>query len=247
MNLISDILKNTVAVTVLSSAIHNAHQQSEEEANKNALLDAANKANQQQEGGDGDMPEIAYTDTMRLDATRVIREWSETDDLGEGEGYGDRLLALLVGTAADSDTDLTEDEVDYAGMVAELVGDYLEDKGIPGDDIDTLISSGDFDNDVAERVHEMLLDKLPQGDDAMNDDASRFVDGGDDDMLDATYRKVVAVRGGRKVKLKKRIAGTVRLTAAQKGAVRKMQRKAFSGGAKIKRAKSMRLRKKLGL
>ena len=81
----------------------------------------------------------------------------------------------------------------------------------------------------------------------MLDDAGRFVDGDDDAMLDATYRKVIAVRGGKKVRLRKRIAGTVRLSAAQKSAVRKMQRKAFSGAAKIKRAKSMRLRQKMGL
>ncbi|MFJ3487153.1 hypothetical protein ACIPL1_27595 [Pseudomonas sp. NPDC090202] len=241
-NLMSDILQKRAALQAAINKANGGETQQTPDP-KDALLDAANK------GGGDDVPDVVYTDNMRLDATQVVREWAETDDLGEGEGYGDRLLALIVGTAADSDTDLTEDEVDYAGMVAELVGDYLEDKGISADDIDTLISSGDFDNDVGERVHEALLDKMPQGEDAMTDDAGRFVDGDDDDdkMLDATYRKVLAVRGGRKVKLKKRIAGTVRLTAAQKSAVRKMQRKAFSGSAKIKRAKSMRLRKKMGL
>lgn len=204
-----------------------------------ALLDAANNS---------DTPDIVYSEEMRLDATRVIREWAETDDLDTDEGYGDRLLALIVGTAAHSDNDLTEDEVEYAGMVAELVGDILEKKGIPGDDIDALFADGNFDNEVGERVYELLLDKMPQGEDAVLDDAGKFVDGEDDDnMLDATYRKVIAIRKGKKVRLNKRIAGTVRLNAKQKAAVRKMQRKAFSGGAKIKRAKSMRLRRKMGM
>lgn len=205
-----------------------------------ALLDAANSG--------AETPDIVFSEEMRLDATRVIREWAETDDLDTDEGYGDRLLALIVGTAAHSDNDLTEDEVEYAGMVAELVGDILEKKGIPGDDIDALFADGKFDNDVGERVYELLLDKMPQGEDAVLDDAGKFVDGDDgDDMLDATYRKVIAVRKGKKVRLNKRIAGTVRLNAKQKAAVRKMQRKAFSGGAKIKRAKSMRLRQKMGM
>jgi hypothetical protein len=240
MNMLSDILKTATAV---GAAVQKANAGGDQNGPDN-MLDAANAANK----GDDQLPDVVYTEDMRLDATRVIGEWAQTDELAEGEGYGDRLLALIVGTAAHSDTDLTEDEVEYAGMIAELVGDILEDKGIPGDDIDALIEDGNFDNDVAERVHEALLDKLPNGEDAMNDDAGRFVDGEDDDkMLDATYRKVIAVRGGKKVRMKKRIAGTVRLNAAQKAAVRKMQRKAFSGGAKIRRAKSMRLRKKMGL
>ena len=239
MTMLSDILKNTNAV---AAAVHKAAAgQSDSNAN---MLDNANNAN-----NNAEVPAIVYTEDMRLDATRVIAEWAQTDELDGDEGYGDRLLALIVGTAAHSDNDLTEDEVEYAGMVAEVVGDYLEDKGIPADDIDALLGDASFDNDVAERVHEALLDKLPDGEEAMMDDAGRFVDGDetDDQMLDATYRKKVVVRGGKKIRINKRIAGTIRLNAAQKSAVRKMQRKAFSGAAKIKRAKSMRLRRKMGL
>lgn len=236
MNMVGDILKHTSAV---AEAVHKANQAQAPAQQPGNMLDNA-----------GQLPDVVYTEEMRLDAARVVREWAESDDMGEGEGYGDRLLALIVGTAAHSDAgdDLTDDEVEYAGMVSELVGDYLVDKGISESDVDALLGDAAFDNDVAERVHEALLDKLPSGEDAMLDDAGRFVDGGDDDnMLDATYRKMVVVRGGKKVRLNKRIAGSVRLTAAQKSAVKKMQRKAFSGAAKIKRAKSMRLRKKLGL
>jgi len=250
LNILTQILRNSAAVSAASqtaAAVITANADADALA-KAAMLDAANKGVDDGQGGGDDVPDIVYSEDMRLDATRVIREWSETDDLGPDEGYGQRLLALIVGTAAHSDNDLTEDEVEYAGMVAELTADYLEDKGIPEDDIDALFNDGNFDDEVAERVHEALLDKLPQGEDAMLDDAGRFVDGADDaNMLDATYRKVIAVRKGKKVRMNKRIAGTVRLTSAQKGAVRKMQRKAFSGGAKIKRAKSMRLRRKMGL
>ncbi|QLG96713.1 hypothetical protein HZF02_32875 (plasmid) [Pseudomonas yamanorum] len=243
MNMLSDILKSTAAV---GAAVQKANALASEQAQQpsQAMLDAAATAAAADEN---DLPAVVFTDTMRMDAASVVAAWAQSDELGEGEGYGDRLLALIVGTAAHSDTNLTEDEVDYADMVAELVGDYLEDKGISEDDIDGLIGEGDFNNDVGERVHEALLDALPDGEEAMIDDAGRFVDGEDDTMLDATYRKVFAIRGGKKVRRKKRISGTVRLNAAQKAAVRKMQRKSFSGGAKIRRARSMRLRKKMGL
>lgn len=190
-------------------------------------------------------PAVLFTEEMRQDAVSIVQEWAESD-LEAGEGFGDRLYALIVGSATDGDEDMTDDEAEYAASVAELVGDYLEGKGIDAADVESLLSDDpSFDNDVAARVHDALLDKLPQGDDAMLDDADKFVSGDDDEMLDAVYKKVVAIRGGKKVRIKKRISGKVRLTAAQKGAVRKMQRKTFSGAAKMKRAKSMRLRQRL--
>lgn len=201
-----------------------------------AMLDAVKPEN---------APAALYTDEMRQDAVAIVQEWAESE-LEDGEGFGDRLYALIVGSATDGDEDMSDDEADYAASVAELVGDYLEGKGIDTADVESLLSDDpSFDNDVAARIHDALLDKLPQGDDAMLDDADKFVSGDDDEMLDAVYKKVVAIRGGKKVRIKKRVSGRVRLTAAQKGAVRKMQRKAFSGQAKMKRAKSMRLRQRL--
>lgn len=214
----------------------------------NNMLDNANGDGSGSGNGDHasqlDDVKSVITDEMRVDAAAVVGEWADTDTLDEGEGFGDRLYALVVGTASDGDEDLTDDESEYAADVGELVGDYLEEKGIDAGDIDALLS--DFDNDVAARVHDALLDKMPQGDEAMLDDTDKFVHGADDaSMMDATYRKVLAIRGGKKVRIKKRIGGTVRLTAGQKSAVRKMQRKAFSGTAKRKRAKSMRIRMKM--
>lgn len=190
-----------------------------------------------------------FSDDMRRDAMSVIQEWAETTDgdLDDNEGLGDRLLALIAGTASEGEQDLTEEEAEYAAAVAELVGDYLESKGITADDVQALVGDFAFDNDTADRVHEALLDKLPQGEEAVLDDAGRFIDGDDDSLLDATYRKTLAIRGGKKVRISKRIAGNVRLSAKQKIAVRKMQRKAFSGAAKMKRAKSLRLRRRMGL
>lgn len=244
-NLLGSILMQSSALALAVAATT-----AQKPSAADALLDAA-KAKTDAEAAAALLDSRpVYTDEMRQDAVRVVQEWAETTDadLGDDEGLGDRLLGLIVGTAAEGDNAPTDDEAEYAASVAELAGDYLEGKGIPADDVDALVGDFDFPNELAERVHEALLDKLPQGDDAMMDDAGRFVDGEDDDkMLDATYRKTVAIRGGKKVRIKKRIAGTVRLSAKQKIAVRKMQRKAFSGAAKMHRAKSMRLRRKMGL
>lgn len=211
------------------------------------MLDNANGNGSGTGNGEHQLDDIksVFTDEMRVEAAAVVGEWADTDTLDEGEGYGDRLYALVVGTATDGEQDLTDDEADYAADIAELVGDYLEARGVDAGDIDALLD--EFDNDVAARVHDVLLDKMPQGDEAMLDATDRFVNGDADtgEMMDATYRKVLAVRAGKKVRINKRMGGTVRLTAGQKSAVRKMQRKAFSGTAKRKRARSMRIRMKM--
>jgi hypothetical protein len=49
------------------------------------------------------------------------------------------------------------------------------------------------------------------------------------------------------MRIKKRISGTVRLSAKQKVAVRKMLRKSHSAMATMKRMKSMKIRRKAGL
>lgn len=192
-------------------------------------------------------PAALFTDEMRQDAVAIVQEWAESE-LDEGEGFADRLYALIVGTAAaegDEEADLNEEQSELAAGYAELVGDYLESKGVESSDVDALLGGNLEDNELAARIHDALLDKLPQGEDAMLDDTDKFVSGDDDEMLDAVYKKVVAIRGGKKVRIKKRISGKVRLTAGQKTAVRKMLKKAQSGMAKAKRRKSMRMRTRL--
>ena len=66
-------------------------------------------------------------------------------------------------------------------------------------------------------------------------------------MLDATYKRALAIRNGKKTIIRKRISGTVRLSAKQKMAIKKAQRKAHSGAARAKRLKSMKRRQKMGL
>lgn len=234
-------LYRSVLATNVALAMAFASPAPAEQQLQNGMLDDAKNGENEDQG-----PGFVITDEMRQEAAGIVAEWADSE-LESGEGYADRLYALIVGAAgAGDDEELTDDEAEYAAILAELVGDYLEGKKIPEDDVDTLLGGDLEDNDVAARIHDALLDSMPQGDEAMMDDTEKFVLGESDEaMLDATYKKVMAIRGGKKVRIKKRIAGKVRLTAAQKGAVRKMQRKAFSGAAKMKRARSMRMHRKM--
>lgn len=65
--------------------------------------------------------------------------------------------------------------------------------------------------------------------------------------LDAAYKMKFAVRGGVKMRIKKRISGTVRLSAKQKLGIRKMHMKSHSAAARMHRMKSMRVRSRMGM
>jgi hypothetical protein len=190
----------------------------------------------------------AYTQAdVSLKTAAAMQEFAEItpDDLDTGEGMGDRLFAMFVGIVdADMDGEIGDDEADALELVAETAWDYLAGKGVPEDDIDALLN--DYDNDVAARVQELLAERLPEGDDAAANDMETFAfgDGSDEAALDAVYKKKVAFRKGKKVMIRKRVSGTVRLSAKQKMAVRKMLRKTHSAGATMRRAKSMRMRRK---
>ncbi|SET41631.1 hypothetical protein SAMN05216326_12575 [Nitrosomonas marina] len=196
-------------------------------------------------GGDGMGAAENYTMTeMKMAAASAIQQWIETDDLDDGESSSDRLLALMVGIADENkDGDITDDEQDVLGMALEAAWDYLSSKGVEDDDIDALLN--DFDDDAAERVRDLVASVLPEGEDAESEDIDSFAF--DSVALDAAYKRKIAVRGGKKVRIRKRVSGTVRLSAKQKLAIRKARRKSHSASAKMRRAKSMRVRKKAGL
>lgn len=187
---------------------------------------------------------------VALKAGAALQEWAETtpDDLGEGEGLADRLLGMMVGIAdVNVDGELGDDEQAVLTMALESAWDYLASKDVPEDDINALLN--DWSNDVASRVQELLAAKLPDGEEgaAADLDAFAFGDGGDEPALDAAYKMRVAVRKGKKVRIKKRVSGSVRLNAKQKMAVQKMLRKSHGAVAQMRRAKSMRVRRKSGL
>ena len=181
-----------------------------------------------------------------------VAEWgsgmSFIRDHDDGESYADRLMALFVGIAdANKDGDITDDEQGVLQVALNAAWDYLVKLGVTDEDASSLLN--DWDDDIADRVRDLVASALPDGDDEASADIDNFVFSDDDQepALDAVYRKVLAVRGGKKMRIRKRISGTVRLSAKQKLAIRKARMKSHSAGAMMRRMKSMRLRQKSGL
>lgn len=176
---------------------------------------------------------------VKLKTAAAVQEWLSTSegDLDDGESMADRLFALMVGIAdADQNGELDEDEEAVLNAALNAAYDYLESKGVAAEDIDGLLNEADAD--AAGRVIEMLQGVAEEDPESL-DDSDEFAFGAD--AMDAVYKKTMAVRNGKKVKINKRVSGTVRLTAKQKMAIRKAQKKAHSATAMRKRMKSAKV------
>lgn len=215
-------------------------------------------------------PAIFQEQAIVSDALAKFAAWLETDenDLDEGEGLGDRLMSLMVSVAdANKNGEIDDDEAEIINIGLNGVADYMISKGVSEENAIALLE--DFDNDIAENVRDMMLGTLPDGDEALWEEMDEVIFSDEDNesvfdsaqseamlqtlarekgiTLDAAYRKVFAVRNGKKMRINKRISGKVRLTAAQKTAIRKAQMKSHTGAAQMRRLKSFKLRKRLGL
>lgn len=184
--------------------------------------------------------------SLRMDAVAIIQQWIEEDDLDEGESSADRLLAMMVGVADDNqDGELDEDENDVVDVAREAAWDYLSALGVDDEEIGLLLD--DWDDEAAERIRDAVAEALPDGEDldsTIND--FTFDDSDQEPVFDATYRKKTVVRGGKKKRVKKRVAGNVRLSGKQKLSIRKARKKAHNPRAKARRLKSMKVRKRMG-
>lgn len=187
-----------------------------------------------------------YTDTdVALKAVAAVQEWAESADMDEGEGSADRLYALLIGIAdADMDGEISEDEQGILDIAGEAAWDYMASKGVSDEDISKVLN--DWDNEAAANVQEMVASNLPDGEEAAAEEMDNFVfgDGSDESALDAVYKKKIVIRKGKKMRINKRVSGRVRLSAKQKVGIRKMLRKSHSAKAQVRRAKSMKIRRK---
>lgn len=191
---------------------------------------------------------------VRMAAVGALHAWCETSasDLESGETMADRLFALTVGIADENkDGDITDEEAAVIDIALNAMFDYLASKGVSEDDASALLNDGD--NDAADRVCELLRGALPEGDDASMEDVESFAFDAEaqeplmDSVLDAVYKKRLVIRGGKKVRINKRVSGTVRLSAAQKVAIRKAGMKSRSASARMRRMRSLNVRKKMGL
>lgn len=185
---------------------------------------------------------------ISMSAVSAVQQWAETDDLDDGESYADRLMALVVGIAdANKDGDITEDEQGVLEVALNAAWDYLVKCGATEEDAGALLN--DWDDEAADRVRDLVASVLPEGDDEASAEIDSFVfsESDQEPALDAVYKMKMAVRGGKKMRIRKRISGTVRLSAKQKLAIRKARMKSHSAGAMMRRMKSMRMRRKMGI
>lgn len=174
---------------------------------------------------------------LAMQSISVVQEWAETDDLDEHETLSDRLLSMVSGLAdEDIEGEIGDDEEVVIAGALEHIADYLQSIGVDDDDIDSLLN--EWDEEAAERVVDFLVSEMPDDPDGEVLDSIVF---------DATYRKRAAVRGGKKVMIKKRASGSVRLSSKQKAALKKARRRAHSPKATARRLKSMRQRRRLGM
>ena len=217
------------------------------------VLDAATVAAQRSEAV-LDAADAFNEHATKVDAAAAVQEWARTTaaDLDEGETMAARLIALLIGIGDENkDGDIAEAEEVLVSASMEAAADYMLAKGVSEDDVLALLN--DEDDEAAGRVAELLRGELPEGDDEAMDDVDNFAFDSEssaslfDGVLDAVYKKKIVVRGGRKVRINKRVSGKVRLSSGQKIAIRKARRKAHSSMARMRRAKSMKLRARSGL
>lgn len=185
---------------------------------------------------------------IAVKAVAAVQQWCETDDLEEGETKADRLMAMMVGVAdANHDGEISEDEQGVLDIALNASWDYLVAKGVSDEDAGALLN--DWDPAAADRISDLLCTELPEGDEAAAEEIDAFVFGDNEQgaVFDAAYKNVMAIRKGKKVRIKKRISGTVHLSAKQKLAIRKASVKSHSAGAMMRRLKSNKIRRRFGL
>ncbi|HZX80984.1 MAG TPA: hypothetical protein VFE72_08550, partial [Lysobacter sp.] len=135
------------------------------------------------------------TKDVELRGVTALHQWVETDDLDDGEGFADRLLALFVGIADENkDGDIIEEEQDVIEIALTAAYDYLVTAGVTDEDASALLE--DWDETAAERVRDFLAGVMPEGDDTAADEVDAFIFTAADQepALDAAYKKVIAVR-----------------------------------------------------
>ncbi|PKF35582.1 hypothetical protein CW311_04550 [Acinetobacter proteolyticus] len=178
-------------------------------------------------------------------AVSAIHSWVETgdEDLESGESMTDRLISLFVGIAdSNKDGELDDDEQEVVEAALEAAWDYLASFGASDEDISALLN--DWDDAAANAIIDLVATGLPEGEDAADLAIANFAfgDNDQDPVFDATYAKRMVVSKGKKVRINKRIGGTVRLSAKQKMAVRKMLKKSHNTKARASRLRSMKVR-----
>ena len=214
-------------------------------------------ANDENEDSDKLMEDVdGLAANARSQAMSAVLQWVE---MGQFD-YDTLDEIILVIADLDGDDDYTEDEEDYYNDVWSEVSNALLSLGAPRADVEEFCDGSGDDADKAGQRIGAVLTKEVKGNRMDDEDIISGFAFGEDAIIEsvdegspmrgifeATYRRKRVVRDGKVVIRRKRVSGRVRLNAAQKAALRKARRKANTAGAKLRRRKSMRIRRRRGL
>lgn len=190
-----------------------------------------------------------YSKRLAIGAATSIQQWAEEDasDLDSGENFADRLFALLIGVIdEDINGKLSSDQQEDFQEVREYAAQYMARLGVDSDDAESILN--DWDKEAAERARDVVISNLPDGDESANDDINQFVFGTDSTAFDsATYRKMIAVRDGKKTIVKVRVSGHFTMSPAQIIALKKARLKSKTHASIRSRQRSLAMRKEMGV
>ena len=177
---------------------------------------------------------------VRAQAMACALAWIANGDYS----YGALDESLSVIADLDGDEELSDDEDDYLNEMFNEIASAFVALGADVDNVQTFIDNEDDDEGM--KLGSFLSEKM-QG--IEKDDETIISDYA---VSDAPILEglVKAVRGGRIVLKRKKLKGKRprrKLSTAQRMGLKMARKKAFTGAAKRVRAKSMRLRKKMGL
>lgn len=201
-----------------------------------------------------DKVQISARQSARTKAMSAVMSW-----IADGDYSYTALDEYITGAAdLDGDFEITNDEEEYYNEIWREVPDALLTVGASAENVTKFVNDEDAGaGAIIGKNAEALLNEVDADDDeiivgfAMGEDAV-FENATSDPkgrhmILEATYKKMKAVRDGQVQILKKRTSGKVRLSAAQRAGVKKMLRKSHTAAANLARKKSMKVRKQHGM
>lgn len=174
---------------------------------------------------------------MRSAAMATALAWVEGGDFS----FDALNAACFVISDMDEDGELSDDEQDYLNDCMQGCADAFI---ALGGDSGNVASFVDDEDDAAGATLGAFLSNKMSGT-TMDDDEiiANYAVGGD--MVLESIVKVV--RSGKVVLKRKRIGRPKKITAIQRAGLKKARMRAFTGAAKVHRAKSMKIRKQRGL
>lgn len=176
----------------------------------------------------------------RGDAASIVTEWV---NLGDASAESFEELALTLAGIDDTDTDLTDDQINAFNDALNAMAEAAIALGANQDDVTTMVD--DDDSDAAQAVMDSLGSLMTESVDELALIANHaFADVLEDGaMMESTVK---VVRNGAII-LKHKRPRKFRMSGLQKAALKKAQLKSHSATAKLARAKSMKIRRKRGL